>query len=239
MSTQEGDIASPLHADSARVCLLDFQDFALEISQAIRRGLSMVLLWKQEFPIDRKSLLNCGLAREALLHPHTALLAADLMIAGLEGNHELQLVAYDALLWRLELWLAVERRRLRPLLLLLLFTAHMLFGRRHWKRRRLAVVAIWRAARGLRDYCTGRGRWLRVWKRRRRNCVISSYFVIEFLLILGGRVAASSCRKWRCRRVIALVIVVVINVGDIVVPVSSGWCRRIRCAVGARIEVGH
>lgn len=114
VSTQESDVPSSLHADAAAVRLLNLQNLRLEIAQAVRRRLPRRLLREENFAVHRDALVDDRVARQALLHPQPAVLAADLMVARLEGDHQADLIAHDALLRCLQLRLHVEwRRRLR------------------------------------------------------------------------------------------------------------------------------
>lgn len=148
MTTEEGNVAPSLHADAAAVRLFDLHDFCFKVAKAIGRGLSRRLLLEENLSVHGDSFVDDGVALQTLFHAQSAFFAADLVIARLEGNHQADLVANDALLWCLQLRLDVERRWRR---LWKSFRHDLLLStdvlRRRWKWRRLTCVPVRRIRR--------------------------------------------------------------------------------------------
>lgn len=96
---EERHVPAALHADAAAVRLLDLHDFALEVAQPVGGRLAAVLGAEQRPARDRRAALDMFAAGETLLHPDAALLAGDLMLAGVEDDQGQDFVAHDTLGW--------------------------------------------------------------------------------------------------------------------------------------------
>lgn len=99
VAAQESHVAAPFHADAAAVRFFDFHDFALEVAQPVGRRLPRCLLGVQQgLSGDGDAPFDVHAAGETLFHPDAALLAGDLVLAGLEDDQFQLFVAHDALL---------------------------------------------------------------------------------------------------------------------------------------------
>lgn len=110
VTTQESHISPALHTDAAAMRLLNLHYFGFEIAQSISRRLSRILLLLEDFSVHCDALVDDRMARQALFHAQPALFTAHLVIAGLEGDHQTDLVANEALLRHLEWRFQVEGR---------------------------------------------------------------------------------------------------------------------------------